>query len=393
MDNSPATPSPGSAAYDRPARLSLDGSGLLESSSLELTALQLQTCERALRQLQQSIEELERPLNGRLTGLDRAFAALEQKVEATSRPREGARITAAYLPANRDKNRYADVLPCIPSSHDEHRVRLRGPRRHNQDGSDYINASHIMDNHNSTLPRYISTQGPQSNTAADFWEMAMQYKCPAIIMLTQTIEDNKVKCWQYFPNHTGNVEVYGSLQVVNTHVEVHESIAIRHMRVCDTETKVSAASEVATVAVVYLAILITHDLIVPFLLHLTPQGPPHQLVHLQYLDWPDHGVPVSTKSIRDLTHILRTNFISRGPFIVHCSAGIGRSGSFCTIDYTIRRVLAGDLSATDIAANVSILRQQRLGMVQTKSQFLFCHLAVRDELRDIVDACSTTGSR
>eukprot|EP00850_Spirogloea_muscicola_P012580 SM000082S22822 [mRNA] locus=s82:175832:178891:- [translate_table: standard] len=372
MDDSPATPSPGSAAYDRPARLSMDGSGLLESSSSELTALQLQTCERALLQLQQSIEELERPLNGRLTGLDRAFAALEvllalrqivaecpisflqQKAEATSRPREAARITAAYLPANRDKNRYADVLP-----YDEHRVRLKGPRRHNQDGSDYINASHIKDNHNPTLPRYISTQGPQSNTAADFWEMAMQYNCPAIIMLTQTIEDNKVKCWQYFPNYTGNVEVYGSLQVVNMHVEVHENIAIRHMRVWDTEAK----------------------------------GPPHQLVHLQYLDWPDHGVPVSTKSIRGLMQILRTNFISRGPFIVHCSAGIGRSGSFCTIDYTIRRVLAGDLSATDIAANISILRQQRVGMVQTKSQFLFCHLAVRDELQDIVDACSTNGSR
>eukprot|EP00850_Spirogloea_muscicola_P009928 SM000057S18358 [mRNA] locus=s57:94792:97785:- [translate_table: standard] len=372
MDDSPATPSPGSAAYDRPSRLSVDGSGLLESSSSELTALQLQTCERALRQLQQSIEELERPFNGRLTGLDRAFAALEQKVEATSRQTGAARITAAYLPANRDKNRYADVLPCIPSSR---------PRRHNQGGSDYINASHIMDNHNPTLPRYISTQGPQSNTAADFWEMAMQYKCPAIIMLTQTIEDNKhsyirsqvsvqymtheitclvqVKCWQYFPNHTGTAEVYGSLQVVNTHVEIQESIAIRHMRVWDMETK----------------------------------GPPHQLVHLQYLDWPDHGVPVSTKPIRDLMHILRTDFISRGPFIVHCSAGIGRSGSFCTIDYTIRRVLAGDRSATDIAANVSILRQQRLGMVQTKSQFLFCHLAVRDELQDIVDACSTNGSR
>ncbi|GBG74211.1 hypothetical protein CBR_g17924, partial [Chara braunii] len=202
------------------------------------------------------------------------------------------------------------------------------------------------------LPLYIATQGPLPPTVAHFWQMVKEQRCKAVIMLTKEIENNRIKCGRYFPLEEGEVNRYGHL-VVTTKLK-HSShgaidrreIEIAHAESCD---------------------------------------PPFVVEHYHYLDWPDHGVPMTTRPIRDLMRHLRLSQISGGPFLVHCSAGIGRTGAYCTIDLTIRRILKGNLAAINVRETVKNLRKQRAGMVQSKEQYFFCFMAIRDELTDLIE--------
>ncbi|MCO5612282.1 hypothetical protein L7F22_066547 [Adiantum nelumboides] len=110
---------------------------------------------------------------------------------------------------------------------------------------------------------------------------------------------------------------------------------------------------------------------------------PIPVLHMQ-LDWPDYGIPSSTASVREMVRTLYKVPSNFGPFVVHCSAGIGRTGTYCTIDHTLRRILFGDMTAVDIECTVRRFRQQRLGMVQTREQYAFCYTAVITELQDLL---------
>ncbi|WOK97357.1 protein-tyrosine-phosphatase PTP1 [Canna indica] len=91
------------------------------------------------------------------------------------------------------------------------------------------------------------------------------------------------------------------------------------------------------------------------------------VLHIQYPEWPDHGVPNNTALVREI--LKRMYHIPPTTIIVHCSAGIGRTGTYCTIQNTIQRVLTGDMSSLDLARTITEFRSQRAGMVQTMPKF------------------------
>lgn len=247
---------------------------------------------------------------------------------------------------NLKKNRYTDVIP-----YDSSRVVLNSTEEDGLLNGDYINASFITAGFSEHLSRFIATQGPLPETFEDFWEMVIQYRCPAIVMLT-AVDNPKMmkKCADYFQAENGTREV-GNISLSNKWTRISDSSLI--LRCLEVKKKESHESSMT-------------------------------VLHFHYPDWPDHGVPQDTIIVREI--LKRTCHISSnlGPIIVHCSAGIGRTGTYCAIHNTIQRILIGDMSSLDLAKTVADFRSQRMGMVQTVEQFYFCYVAVVDELEDLV---------
>ncbi|KAL3366215.1 hypothetical protein AABB24_011060 [Solanum stoloniferum] len=249
-----------------------------------------------------------------------------------------SRCSMALNSANISKNRYTDVLPF-----DNNRVVLDPPAR------GYINASFIKISED--VSQFIATQGPLQHTFEDFWEMIIQHRCPVIVMLTQLFDNYKiVKCGDYF-QADGGPRRFGNICIVTKWIKTTQtSLILRCLEVNYIESK----------------------------------EPPLCVLHIQYPDWPDHGVPKDTLAVRE---ILKQTFSvppSLGPIVVHCSAGIGRTGTYCAIHNTIQRILVGDKSALDLVNTITIFRSQRIGMVQTMEQYLFCYDAIIDELEDLI---------
>ncbi|XP_077248700.1 protein tyrosine phosphatase 1 [Tasmannia lanceolata] len=254
--------------------------------------------------------------------------------------------SVALEAANLRKNRYTDVLPF-----DNSRVVLNSTKDCKSLGSGYINASLIMTASGGSRFQFIATQGPLPHTFQDFWEMVIQYRCPVIVMLTRLVDNYKmVKCDDYFQAEDRPRE-FGKICLTNRCTrETDNSLLLRSMEVKYKES----------------------------------EDPPHSVLHIQYPEWPDHGVPGDTLAVREIlkrTYHVRPDL---GPIVVHCSAGIGRTGAFCTIHHTIQRILTGDMSALNLVNTVSNFRSQRIGMVQTMEQFEFCYTAIVDELEDLI---------
>uniref|UniRef100_A0A3Q3N684 Protein tyrosine phosphatase receptor type O n=1 Tax=Mastacembelus armatus TaxID=205130 RepID=A0A3Q3N684_9TELE len=237
---------------------------------------------------------------------------------------------AADLPVNRPKNRYTNILP-----YDFSRVKLIS--MHNDEGSDYINANYIPGYKHAK--EYIATQGPLPETRNDFWKMVLQQKSPIVVMLTQCNERRRVKCDHYWP-FTDEPVMYGEISVeMLSEIECPEWI-IRKFRL-------GYADE-------------TQD-----------------IVHLNYTSWPDHGVPTvnAIESILQFVHIVRQQANrTKDPIIVHCSAGVGRTGTFIALDRLMQHIREHEFA--DILGMVSEMRSHRLSMVQTEEQYVFIHQCV-----------------
>ncbi|KAJ3042077.1 protein tyrosine phosphatase, non-receptor type 12 [Rhizophlyctis rosea] len=288
-----------------------------------------------------------------------------QEIEAREleRIREGVRnashpnaMGAALKRENQRRNRYTDIIP-----YDGTRVPLLTPSQ----GSDYINASYL---HGlpSTRP-YIASQGPLPNTIGDFWQMVWEQNVRVIVMLTKEDERGRRKCERYWPDterlekgwsNLGGLRVRvgsgGERRVLGGEGVLREIDLIRGGGGPGNTTPEAGSGERRTV-------------------HL-----------LHFLAWPDHrgSNAQNVLHIIDLAEDLQTRALaadaSTGPMIVHCSAGCGRTGTFCAISTTLQILSRGEgLDDEDVLfESVEALRKCRVSIVQTVEQWAFCYEAV-----------------
>ncbi|KAJ0475440.1 putative protein-tyrosine-phosphatase [Helianthus annuus] len=249
---------------------------------------------------------------------------------------------------NKAKNRWPDVL-----AFDGNRVVIDPCKDSRPSSMGYINASYITSeaNPSESVSRFIATQGPLPDTIEDFWEMVLQNHCPAIVMLTKLVDDNKkVKCGEYFQAEDGP-RMFGNICTVTRNIPTTDSLLVLcHMLVNREES----------------------------------EDPPLPVWHIRYPEWPDHEVPPDTLAVREIFKRVWHIPSSKGPIVVHCSAGIGRTGTYCGVHNTIQRILVGDMSALDLVKTIRTFRDQRMGMVQTLDQYVFCHDAIIDVLEDLI---------
>ncbi|CAO3642596.1 unnamed protein product [Mucor hiemalis] len=215
--------------------------------------------------------------------------------------------------------------------------------------------------------QYISTQGPLPTTFNDFWKLIWDERSFVIVMLTQEIEMNKIKCHRYWPSETNSPRGYGDFTITLLS-ESKQSV----LNMNDKRERDGVDDEY----IIIRKLIINH------------QGIERKITHLQYTGWTDFGVPDQPVGILQLVH--RADEAARyhqyrvkdiGPMTVHCSAGCGRSGTFCVIDTIIQRLwhehdVYTSTSTDKIKETVNRFREQRMSMVQTHRQFVFCYEAI-----------------
>ncbi|KAF8786935.1 Receptor-type tyrosine-protein phosphatase like protein [Argiope bruennichi] len=235
------------------------------------------------------------------------------------------------LEINKPKNRYANVI-----AYDHSRVVLQSLDA--IPGSDYINANYCDGYRKQNA--YIATQGPLPETFGDFWRMVWEQRSATIVMMTKLEERTRIKCDQYWP--TRGTETYGVMQVTLSDVQEVATYCIRTIHIMRLNQGVTEQREVR---------------------------------QFQFTAWPDHGVPDHpTPFLMFLRRVRSMNPPESGPMIVHCSAGVGRTGCFVVIDSMLERLKHE--STVDIYGHVTCLRAQRNYMVQTEDQYVFIHDAV-----------------
>ncbi|KAL0279954.1 UNVERIFIED_CONTAM: hypothetical protein PYX00_001395 [Menopon gallinae] len=233
--------------------------------------------------------------------------------------------TAADLPCNRPKNRFTNILP-----YDHSRFKLQPVD--DEEGSDYINANYVP-GHNS--PReFIVTQGPLHSTRDDFWRMVWESNSRAIVMLTRSVEKGREKCDHYWPYDTLPV-YYGDISVTLLNQTHYVDWSITEFLVCRGETS-------------------------------------RVIRHFHFTTWPDFGVPSPPQTLVRFVRAFRERVgPEQRPIVVHCSAGVGRSGTFIALDRILQLMKTSD--KVDIFGIVWQMRKERVWMVQTEQQYICIH--------------------
>nr|XP_033791753.1 receptor-type tyrosine-protein phosphatase alpha-like isoform X2 [Geotrypetes seraphini] len=224
---------------------------------------------------------------------------------------------------NRNKNRYINIVP-----YDHSRVTLHS----SSPEADYINASYIDGYKKPNF--FIACQGPLPNTVDDFWQMVWQENSTIIVMLTDLVEQNKAKCEQYWPEQC---QTYGDITV--TLLNTKQSVGLI-TRVFSVQKRNS-----------------------PFR---------KSVEQFHYLMWPDHGVPKKSAELVQLVEQMNEcKAVGTGPVIVHCSAGIGRTGTFIALDFLLK--MAKEEKKVDVVGCTQKLREKRVNMIQTVVQYCFLY--------------------
>ncbi|XP_053133961.1 receptor-type tyrosine-protein phosphatase eta [Hemicordylus capensis] len=242
---------------------------------------------------------------------------------------------AAELTENKAKNRYNNVLP-----YDISRVKLS---IENHPTNDYINANY-MPGYNSKK-EFIAAQGPLPNTVQDFWRMIWEKNIYTVVMLTKCIEQGRTKCEEYWPDKQS--KTYGEITVAMT-----SEIFLPEWTIRDFSMKKSNSSE------------------------------SHPVRQFHFTAWPDHGVPETTDLLISFRHLVQDYMKQKpqtSPTLVHCSAGVGRTGTFIAIDRLIHQMEMEN--TVDVYGVVYDLRMHRSLMVQTEDQYIFLNQCVLDIIK------------
>ncbi|XP_076377068.1 phosphatidylinositol phosphatase PTPRQ isoform X2 [Megalopta genalis] len=240
----------------------------------------------------------------------------------------------ACLQANKKKNRYSDILP-----YDFSRVKLEVID--NDPNTDYINASFIRGY--TGEDEYIACQGPKEETTFDFWRMMEQYNINIIVMLTQLVEKGKEKCYQYFPT-------------------IRETFRYENMTIkCISELDYRSYTQRTLV--------------------LQKENKKRHVIHLHFKDWPDHDVPEDFDPMIHFCQVIRRNLLAnKGYIVIHCSAGIGRTGTLIAVDILLQHLR--DNRKLDVFGTVYRLRHHRLNMVQKESQYAYIYNCIKQVLKN-----------
>ncbi|XP_048024016.1 phosphatidylinositol phosphatase PTPRQ isoform X2 [Megalobrama amblycephala] len=239
----------------------------------------------------------------------------------------------ADLPWNRSKNRFTNIKP-----YNNNRVKLLSEP--GMPGSDYINASFVS---GYLCPNeFIATQGPLPSTVADFWRMIWETGTKTIVMLTQCFEKGRIRCHQYWPEDNKPVTVFADIIITKLTEDVRPDWTVRALRVERHGNY-----------------MIVH--------------------HFNYTSWPEHGVPESSSTLIQFVKAVRSNRAhDNTTIVVHCSAGVGRTGVFIALDHLIQHMRDHDF--VDIYGLVAELRSERMCMVQNLAQYMFLHQSTLDLL-------------
>ncbi|XP_041852407.1 receptor-type tyrosine-protein phosphatase eta isoform X2 [Melanotaenia boesemani] len=245
-----------------------------------------------------------------------------------------AKIHALSL-ENKPKNRYNNVLP-----YDSSRVKLSIV--HGNPHDDYINANYMP----GYLSRkeFIAAQGPLPTTVNEFWRMIWEKNAQTLVMLTRCNEQGRVKCEQYWGRGTKHFD--------NITVTTTSEIPLDDWTIRDFSIKNVKTAEVRLVR------------------------------HFHFTAWPDHGVPETTELLISFRHLVREHmnqYSKHSPTVVHCSAGVGRTGTFIAIDRLIFQIERENI--VDVFGIVYDLRMHRPLMVQTEDQYVFLNQCALDVIR------------
>ncbi|XP_022215522.1 tyrosine-protein phosphatase non-receptor type 61F isoform X2 [Drosophila obscura] len=288
-------------------------------------------------------QKIETEYNNKKTGSGwhRYYKEISEKCDRGAKEQQFSTLESERS-QNRGLNRYRDVNP-----YDHSRIVLK------RGNVDYINANLVK------LERadrqYILTQGPLEDTVGHFWLMVWEQKSIAILMLNKVTEKKQIKCHQYWPNQFGPEKALKLkdelLTVELVRCEEYQNFVRRWFKLTDLETQKS-----------------------------------REVMQFHYVTWPDFGIPSSPDAfLKFLQQVRDSGCLSNdvGPAVVHCSAGIGRSGTFCLVDCCL--VLVDKHGECNVSQVLCELRSYRMGLIQTSDQLDFSYQAIIEGIKKLND--------